>query len=229
MPLEAQFHSTFLRRLAEVSSFIDDQALHARFTANYNWKLNFENVIDWNHVPFVHSASFAPMMPGLRERSSVVPELKPPVPDPELSDDLRDLSYESQAPFQFKHWPWHNSLERFTSEERYFNFFIYPNVNFICMSGVIFLTQEFNPVSPSSTQVRLTMATARKRKRVPATPAILWGHMKSEKRVIDEDVRVLEGLQRNLVGEGETIHGAYEYPLRRAAKVYLRLMDEAPR
>jgi hypothetical protein len=53
--------------------------------------------------------------------------------------------------------------------------------------------------------------------------------MKSEKRVIDEDVRVLEGLQRNLVGEGETIHGAYEYPLRRAAKVYLRLMDEAPR
>lgn len=229
LPLEAQFHPAFLRRLEEVSGFIDDQALFARFTGAYNWKLNFENVIDWNHVPFVHSSSFAPLMQRLRNGAQAAAKAPPPAPDSEVGDDLRDLSYEARAPFDFRHWPWHDSVERFVSDSIYFNFFIYPNVNFICMAGVIFLTQQFNPVAPDKTNVRLTMATAKRRQRLPAAPAILWGHMKSEKRVIDEDIRILEGLQRNLAaGGGETVHGSYESPLRRAAKVYSRLMQEMP-
>jgi phenylpropionate dioxygenase-like ring-hydroxylating dioxygenase large terminal subunit len=227
MPLDAQFHEAFLRRLEHVSSYIDDEALFAQFRAAYNWKLNFENVVDWNHVQYVHSKSFAPLMPASRPGASKPPPSPPPAPDSEIGDDLRDLSYEAQAPFTHRHWPWHDWVDRFVEDDLYFNFFLYPNVNFISIAGVTFLAQQFNPVAPNATDVRLTMTTARKRQRIPALPAILWSHMKSEKHVIDEDIAVLEGLQRGLTESGEhAMQGSYEYRLRSMAKTYRRLLRE---
>ena len=231
MPMEAQFHESFLRRLEEVSAYLDDEALFATFEGGYNWKLNFENVVDWNHVRFVHAASFAPLM-GLPRTGVAQPVAlsEPPVPDEAIGDDLRDLSYEVAAPFEFRPWPWHGLVDRFCVDELYFNFFLYPNVNFISMAGAIFLTQQFMPAAPDRTEVRLTMCTARKKAKLPALPAILWAHLRSEKHVIDEDIRVLEGLQRGLA-EGNTpvFHGAYESKLRSIAKVYLKLIADGPR
>ena len=56
--------------------------------------------------------------------------------------------------------------------------FLYPNVNFISMAGVIIPCPAVQPVAPDETDVRLTMTTGRKRDKIPALPAILWGHMK---------------------------------------------------
>jgi phenylpropionate dioxygenase-like ring-hydroxylating dioxygenase large terminal subunit len=227
LPIGEQFHAPFLDRLRQVSEFMDSQALFASFRGRYNWKLNFENVVDWNHVAFVHASSFAPLMPSLRAAQASTPErASPPVSDALIAGDLRDLSYEASSPFAFRHWPWHDLVDRFVDEDRYFNFFLYPNVNFISMAGAVFLVQQFSPVAPDECLVRLTMSTARKKARIAATPAILWGHLKSEKRVINEDIRILEHLQRGMSGgSGPVVRGSHEFPLRRAGKGYDLLMS----
>lgn len=229
MPLEAQFHAAFLERAEEISGVVGDDALFAKFEGRYNWKLNFENVVDWNHVPFVHSGSFASLMPTLRPAApGTRPASPPPVPDEQIGDDVRDLSYEARAPFDFRAWPWHEAVERCAGTNEYQNLFVYPNVNYVVMAGAVHLIQQFCPIAPDRTEVRLTMALGRRKQRLPAAPAILWGQLKAEKRVIDEDVVILEGLQRGLSeGAAPAFQGAYEHRLRRIAKVYRRLMEAA--
>lgn len=229
MPIEEQFQGRFLDQIAEITNTVGDDALFAKFDGAYNWKLNFENVIDWNHVPFVHASSFASMMPTLKPPASGArPASPPPEPDVAISDDLRELSYEARAPFEFQAWPWHDAIERCAGAKEYINLFIYPNVNYVVMAGVVHLIQQFCPVAADRTEVRLTMALGRRRQRLPAAPAILWSQLKSEKRVINEDVAIFEGLQRALHdGAGSAFHGAYEFRLRRMAKVYRRLMEAA--
>ena len=84
------------------------------------------------------------------------------------------------------------------TRREYFNFFIYPNVNYVVMAGVVHLIQQFCPSTPDRTEVRLTMALGRRKERLPAAPAILWSQLKAEKRVIDEDVVVFEGAAARL-------------------------------
>lgn len=229
MPLEAQFHPALLDRVAAVTGVVGDDALFAKFEGRYNWKLNFENVIDWNHVSFVHSASFASMMPTLRPApAGTRPASPPPAPDEAIEDDLRELSYEARAPFDFRDWPWHDAVERCAGTREYINLFLYPNVNYVVMAGAVHLIQQFTPIAPDRTEVRLTMALGRRKQRLPAAPAILWSQLKAEKRVINEDVAVFEALQRGLHVDGpRAFHGAYEFRLRRVAKVYRRLMEAA--
>jgi phenylpropionate dioxygenase-like ring-hydroxylating dioxygenase large terminal subunit len=226
MPLEMQFGAEFLEGVSRISSTVGDDALFAKFEARYNWKLNFENVVDWNHVPFIHGSSFAPLISRPRGTTSgESADASPPVPDESIEDDLKGLSYENRAPFQFESWPWHNSVERCGPTGQYINQFIYPNVNYVVMAGAVHLIQQFCPVAPDRTQVRLTMALGRRKRRLPSAPAILWSQLKAEKRVIDEDVVVLEGVQRSMAGGAEpAFHGAYEYRLRRIAKTYRRLL-----
>ena len=229
IPLEDQFDPTFLETLAAVTGVVGDDALFAKFDGRYNWKLNFENVIDWNHVPFVHASSFAPLMgtPRMTVAADQVAS-PPPAPDDEIEDDLRGLSYASRAPFDFHPWPWHDLVERCATTREYINLFIYPNVNYVVMAGAVHLIQQFSPAACDRTEVRLTMALGRRKQRLPAAPAILWSLLKSEKRVIDEDVSVFEGIQRGFAdGSPQALHGAYEYRLRRVAKVYRRLMAAA--
>ncbi|MEO8487069.1 MAG: aromatic ring-hydroxylating dioxygenase subunit alpha [Betaproteobacteria bacterium] len=226
MPIEEQFHAGFLDRLAEVTGVVGDDALFAKFEGRYNWKLNFENVIDWNHVPFVHTSTFASLMPTLKpplpgER----PASPPPAPDEEIGDEIRELSYETRAPFDFQAWPWHDAVERCADTREYLNLFIYPNVNYVVMAGAVHLIQQFTPVAIDRTEVRLTMALGRRKQRLPAAPAILWSQLKAEKRVIDEDLAVFEGIQRGFHEESpRAFHGHYEHRIRRVAKVYRGLM-----
>ena len=91
----------------------------------------------------------------------------------------------------------------------------------------MFLIQQFDPVSADQTDVVFTLATARAQQRINALPAILLGHFKGEKRVLDEDRVLLEALQANMNANGRRAeHGAYEQQLQRVAAVYLRLLDE---
>lgn len=227
MPLEAQFDSEFLANLSQISSSVGDDALFAKFYARYNWKLNFENVVDWNHVSFIHSGSFAPLMAnGRLSVADTKAASSPSEPDESIDDDLRGLSFETRSPFQFQPWPWHDAIERCGETKEYINQFIYPNVNYVVMAGSVHLIQQFCPVAPDRTEVRLTMALGRRKRRLPAASAILWSQFKAEKRVIDEDVVVLEGVQRSMdSGADPAFHGAYEFRLRRIAKTYRRLMS----
>ncbi|KTT22727.1 aromatic ring-hydroxylating dioxygenase subunit alpha [Pseudacidovorax intermedius] len=224
LPIEEQFSDELRASLAAISGHFGTQAIHARMPSAYNWKLNFENVLDFNHVPFVHPRSFRPLMAKGAANDPRVPADEPPV----TAAHLRELSYASETPLQIQPWPWHAQVARFGDADVYYNHFLYPNVNFISVGGYVFLVQQFDPVAPDRTDVHFTLCTARATQRIPALPAILRDHLRSEKQVLDEDRAILEAMQRGLHADGPVArHGAYEVQLRRVALVYRRLM-EAP-
>lgn len=225
LPIEEQFDAEFRTRLEHASGHLAPQAIHAVIPSAYNWKLNFENVLDSNHVPFVHPQTFRPLMErgGPKDETPYDDSASAPVDRTVLSD----LSFLSITPLKIQSWPWHALVDRFGEEDVYYNFFIYPNVNFISVGGFVFLAQQFDPISPSLTHVRFTLATAAPEKRLGALPAILWGHLKGEKRVLDEDKVILESLQQGLHAEGApAAHGRYEKQLKRVAFIYRQLMGQ---
>ena len=227
-PISDQFSEELLERLAAISASFDHEVIHTRIAARYNWKLNFENVLDGNHVRYLHPRTF---MPYMRAELQPAGEPAPVLPRIDLRDiencDLRDLSFESKAQFDVPKRPWHDSVERFGSDEIYYNFFLYPNVNFISVAGRIFLIQQFNPVAPDETEIGFSLMTARRLKRIPAASALLWAHLCGEKTVLDEDIVALEALQASLHGKGRRAnHGTYEKQLLMNHAVYRRLMGE---
>lgn len=227
LPIATQFSDELRIQLAEASGHIGSQAIHAHIPGCYNWKLNFENVLDSNHVPYVHPKSFQPLI-----KTSLV---KPQLPPSEIvevdaidSATLASLSYMSRSPFKSQPQHWHSSVPAYGDGETYINFFLYPNVNFVSPGGRVFLVQQFDPIAADQTNVIFTLTVAREKNRIHAMPAILWGHMKGEKRVLDEDRVLLEALQSALHKDGKkAMHGAYEAQLQRVASVYLRLMAPA--
>ncbi|MFM9972446.1 MAG: aromatic ring-hydroxylating oxygenase subunit alpha [Burkholderiales bacterium] len=225
MPIAEQFRPSLLARLAAASRAFDDEVIHTRMAANYNWKLNFENVLDGNHVRYLHPGTFTPYLRGSQPAhtaDAVQPE--PTFQDFERSR-LEDLSYESTTAFNVAKRPWHRDVERFDNRDVYYNFFIYPNVNFISVGGYFFLVQQFNPVAPAKTEVSFSLMTAKRIRRNAASAAILWAHLRGEKIVLDEDIRALEKLQAGLHAKGlPARHGAYELQLMKNHVVYCRLM-----
>ncbi|MES2552396.1 MAG: aromatic ring-hydroxylating dioxygenase subunit alpha [Pseudomonadota bacterium] len=220
MPIHQQFTDVFRDKLAEVSTHFSDQMIHSDIPTAYNWKLNFENVLDYNHVAFVHPRSFKPLLST--EVIPVAAEVLPPIDATTLSS----LSFATESSIKIDSQPWHIQVDRYNDSDTYYNFFIYPNVNFISLGGLVFLIQQYEPVSPARTNVIFSLMTAREKQRIPAIPAILWGHLKGEKRVLDEDIVLLEALQKSLhSGSQRAYHGAYETQLQRVAEVYSRLMD----
>jgi phenylpropionate dioxygenase-like ring-hydroxylating dioxygenase large terminal subunit len=222
LPIESQFRPELMAELEEMSAHFSGETIFARIPARYNWKLNFENILDYNHVPYVHPRSFQPLLPG---------GVRSPAPAPDEATGkagLRDLSVSTSSPYMLTSQPWHSMVERFGDSDRYYNFYLYPNVNFISLAGYVFLIQQFDPVAPDRTDVLFTLMTAREKRRMPAMPAILWGHLRGEKRVLDEDIALLEKLQASLNPESASAHhGAYEARLIDVARIYSGLMGEA--
>ena len=223
IPIEKQFTSELMESLAEISNCFGGQAIHASIPSAYNWKLNFENVLDYNHVPFVHPRTFRPLL-----HKGAANE--PSVPADDLAveyAELHELSFSGKMPLKIQPWPWHDLVKRYGDSDSYYNYFLYPNINFISVGGYIFLIQQFDPIAPDRTDVRFTLSAAKSSQRIGAMPAILWGHLKGEKRVLDEDRVILEELQKNLHHGGPVAkHGAYEAQLRRVALVYRKLMEK---
>lgn len=229
LPISAQFCDDFRAQLESITTHFGDQAIHAHIPGRYNWKLNFENVLDSNHVPFVHPATFKPLIVDTAtDASASVSDNMERIDNTTIDETkLSSLSYATTMQMQISAQPWHALVDRFRSSDTYYNFFVYPNVNFISVGGLVFLVQQFHPVSPHQTDVIFSLTTASERRRINALPAILWGHLKGEKRVLDEDRVLLEALQANMHANGRRAnHGAYEHQIRRVASVYLRLLNE---
>lgn len=235
LPFDEQFTLELQQDLCDISSHFGAQAIHANLPARYNWKLNYENVLDYNHVPYIHPKSFQPLLrQGLTGSGQVKAkrfEPEPAGPPEKLAGQQGELgslaaqSFSVQAPIQIEPWPWHASVERYGKGDVYYNFFLYPNVNFISLGGLTFLVQQFDPIAPDQTEVRFTLCAARETRRLPALPAILWGHLKSEVAVLNEDIGHLEALQSHLHPDAASAnHGVYESRLIAVAATYLRLM-----
>lgn len=218
--ISKQFSSDLITRLNEISEFFGEVSVHQDIPVNYNWKLNFENVLDHQHIPYVHPKTFQPLV--IKEKS-VADEVN--VQHSLPSSVLLDQSWYSTTPMHIQDWPWHEQVLPFGPRDTYHNHFIFPNVNFISVGGLVFLVQQFEPISATQTVVKFSLCTAKSKKRIPALPAILRGHLKGEVQVLMEDIHHLEKLQAGIHRKSPPVnHGAYEHHLIGFAQTYLRLL-----
>jgi phenylpropionate dioxygenase-like ring-hydroxylating dioxygenase large terminal subunit len=199
--LQEQFEPAFLEGLKDVSSHFDSEIIHTRVAAAYNWKLGFENVIDANHVPYLHESTFARNLPAPR-----------PAPRARGRPSLRDLSWHQASRFaELKPADWRDRIAPYGDEPLYHNWFVYPNVNFVSVGGYSFALQQFNPIAADRTEILLMLFLATRRDALDFSPAVLWHNLQAEKRVLDEDIGALERLQAGLhAGARPAILGAHE-------------------
>lgn len=230
IPFDSQFSPALQEKLRAISGHFGAQSVHANLAAHYNWKLNYENVLDYNHVPYIHPKSFQPLLldshADVHQSQNDDGSISATAQDQFADQDLAALSFWTRSPIRIEAWPWHEMVDRYGDGDFYYNFFLYPNVNFISLGGLTFLLQQFHPLAPERTEVRFTLTTAKEKRRFTGLPAILWGHLKSEVSVLNEDLKYLEALQAGLhTGSRSANHGLYEDRLASAADVYLRFME----
>jgi len=222
--IRQQFKPELINEIEKITAHFGSVAVHLNIPCRYNWKLNFENVLDPNHIAYVHTKSFQPLVVAekIEEKSANgVNELMP------ISSALVDQSFHSITRMHIERWPWHDLVDHYGKEGEYHNFFLFPNVNFISVGGLVFLVQQFDPVSAGETQVRFTLCGAREKSRIPSLPAILRGHLKGEVDVFNEDRVYLERLHANLSPDSNRVqHGKYEYRIQSFAAAYLECMQE---
>ena len=227
LPIERQYSAHLLKSFEEASSYLGDMVGYSKFYGGYNWKLNFENVKDWNHVAFLHSKSFAPLLEQGRVGSPVEPMVNDvwDEVDADVPLSLAELSYDQSSPM-IRKTPWYDGLlDRYRGEDRYYNWFLYPNINFTSIHGELFQIQQFNPVAPGVTEYHLWVMAARsKAKNLNVAPLISF-LLKMEKATIEEDRVYLENLQQNLHGNSApAIHGHYELHIKRMNDWYAKAL-----
>ena len=231
-PIATQFTAEMLDVMRLASEHFDSTYAYSKFQVGYNWKLNFENVLDYNHVPFIHANSFAAMLP--RSEADPSRELFPQDVDWDRQEAARnhvgvqELSFATVADADIAP-PWFRPLvRRFGERDAYYNWFIYPNINFASVGGDFFLIQQYMPIAPGRTEYHLWMAPAgRLSKRTDLTP-VLRALMDAEKTVIDEDCVLLEAMQSAFhENQSPMMHGAYEHRLFRLGKWYRENVLEA--
>lgn len=218
MDIGQQFYQEYLEDIAKASSHFDHEVVSTNWDCEYNWKLNFENVMDWNHVRFVHPSSFAPLQakdPNYKETSQAwLNNLDGDKPFE--AKDIRDLSYGNISNVNLSNRWFRQHIDRFGSRDSYYNWFLFPNVNFCSISGDHFLIQQFDPLSSKKTRYRLEIQTAKRKEKVNFKP-LLKALIDNEKKVIDEDIIFLESQQQNIEASAEGasyMQGANEVPLK---------------
>lgn len=230
IPIEEQFSSDTRRCLEEMSKHFSDIFSYTHFSGEYNWKLNFENILDWNHVQFVHHKTFAPLI--AHEKDGTVALAKTvfdspfshdgPLADIDFNNinkpnhhdqvQLKDISWINRVEMPY-HPNWFSKLmENSFDKGALFGCHMFPNLNFGCLHGEIFYLQQYIPTAPGRTEFHSWVFTSKLKADVSPQPHLLWGVHHAEKRVIDEDRFLLEALQ-NALGSATTtgVMGDHEH------------------
>jgi phenylpropionate dioxygenase-like ring-hydroxylating dioxygenase large terminal subunit len=218
LPIEEQFHHEFIKELIDSSSCFDDSVISTSWESQYNWKLNFENVMDWNHVRFVHPSSFAPLQ--IKDNNEIDSSENWKLNHKKIFEnnydniDVRDLSYATQSDVNLPDRWFRKHISRYKNEDKYYNWYIFPNVNYCSIGGDHFLIQQFDPINPDQVSYRLEIVTAKRNELVNFIP-LLTALLEGEKKVIDEDTIFLTSQQKNLSKNGTTdfFQGANETSL----------------
>jgi choline monooxygenase len=230
-PLISQFSPDFLETLEASSMEFDWEVAYAKFDVRYNWKLNFENVLDWNHVQFIHDRTFYQCLSRTNrknERPTISANLRKVQAqlDSGKSIPLQVLSFAIQSPMQNINDFWENDVGKYGDVDDYYNWFIYPNVNYCSTRGKSFLIQQYEPKSPEATEYHLWCMLARRRDKHARLTGALSSMISAEKRIIDEDTAVLERLQSNLNSSGALcVNGAYEAHIVRMHRWYCKRLE----
>ncbi|WP_455886683.1 aromatic ring-hydroxylating oxygenase subunit alpha [Pseudomonas rustica] len=252
LPIAEQFSSQLLDVMTRSSEHFAPQVSYARFINYYNWKLNFENVVDWNHAQFVHPQTFAPLLNYTQEGAIVEAENAASVlfggeeavfadgGDSEVPVGvvpriggaaevrLNQISFFQR--FSMPYAPrWFSPLLALPCDMgAFFACNLFPNVNFGSIHGEHFYVQQYVPISPDAVEYHSWVFTSKLKAGIPVQPHLLWGIHHAEKRVIDEDAVLLTELQKALKSAATVgIMGDHEASLAAVGKWYMQALGES--
>jgi len=221
LPLSEQFDKALLAQLEDVSESFDDDVLCTSWRGQYNWKLAYENLRDALHPRFVHTTSLnleVRFGNGVESMSGDGTAVEP-VPLPRLSFGGVDgeLLHRKEHGFQ-------SQVQRWGSTDAYFNWLLYPNTHIVSPDGgYLFSIEHHRPVSADVTELFVYYLTARKRRNYAGASSVLWEYAKGAKRILDEDLKVMEQVQVTLAsGQSTGCQGHFEHQNRWTDRWYLR-------
>lgn len=243
LPIEEQLSSDLRKCLTEISAHFSDTVSYTHFTGHYNWKLNFENILDWNHVQFVHGKTFAPLVAYGNNGAVATPETSDSsifAADGSLADvrfqtqvntqgqvQLTDISWISRVKMPYQPRWFSGLFESAFDKGALFGSHIFPNLNLGCLHGESLYLQQYVPVAPDRTEFHSWVFTSRLKPDVPPQPHLLWGIHHAEKRVIDEDRTLLKALQHALASATTTgVMGDYEHRQHTMGRWYMQHVGE---
>jgi len=227
LPIAAQFDADLLALLASATGHMDDEYIHTRYPARFNWKTGMENIKDPLHVQCLHRDSF----PDYFDTGAGLEQI--PAVDHAASAwravDLKQTSNKWDVPIETPQaHEWYDLVENLDSKAFYRGIHLFPNVNLMVVAGTSFAVQVYNPIGPEETEMHMSVVLTRPLKPFPYKPVVLWEHLKSDMKVLQEDIDCLEALQPNFAAaRSEVTHGAYEAGIMDFHAAYLDLMGRA--
>ena len=236
LPLTEQFTGEFIESLRDSSNAYDGEVLIAKLKTRFNWKLAYENLRDGNHPRHVHAQTLAKDVnfqafvdEAQHRRAEQVCAGSMAGDRAQQMDLLRSFSVggPDTALKELKPYEWHGAVERFGSLDYYYNWLAYPNLHIASGSGgYSFTLEQHNPVAPGVTELTVYWLTAKKKRPYPAMPAVLLASIEVGYQVLEEDIKVMEMVQKNLHAEAPLPRqGDYEYANKLLEKWYADLMD----
>lgn len=231
--LEEQFSSDFLASLRDSSNSYDTEIMVTTWRGNYNWKLAYENLRDANHPRFVHPKSLAKIVnfrPSIDEAQlhDSTQEIQDTTPEG-LRKQMQTFSYGGRdtAIENMHQFGWHELVERWGTEDFYYNWLAYPNLHIASANGGYSFTIEHHiPISPGCTDMEVYRFTSRKKKPFAFSNAALLAEMHGSKLVVGEDIEAMEMVQKGLHPQAPIpTQGAYESMNRLVERWYSTLME----
>lgn len=230
-PIENQLPKNLISCLETVSNHFDSHVSYTTFPGKYNWKLNFENILDWNHVPFVHPKTFSPIVNYTIALSKTKTTTISPFGDIDFKTPinknkkvfLHDINWISRVPLDYRDRWYTKFLKNIFDKGYLFGCHIFPNFNFGSLHGETFYLQQYEPLAPGLTNFHSWVFTSKIKEEFPSQPHLLWGIHHAEKRVIDEDRVLLEALQSSLLNTKSIgVMGDYEHRQHTMARWYMQ-------
>jgi carnitine monooxygenase subunit len=233
IPFEEQFPADFIATLEESSSMWDTEVLTTTWHGKFNWKLAYENLRDGNHPRFVHPRSLAKTndyaLAGVDEAQFTEAQTALPAVDAaSLREEMRRFSYgnvDATIP-NLQQSGWRQNVERWRDDDVYYTWLAYPNLHISTPAGFSFTLEHHIPVAPDRTDVEIFWFTARKKKAYAQSSQVLLESMHGSKRVVGEDIEIMEAVQAALHQQGPVpTLGAYESMNMLVERWYTLLMD----
>ncbi|TWQ65854.1 aromatic ring-hydroxylating oxygenase subunit alpha [Xanthomonas vasicola] len=233
MPIEEQFSADFIALLDSSSNAYDTEVMVTTWRGRYNWKLAYENLRDANHPRFVHPKTLAKSVSFVaevnqehaKESMEALQDSSPAA----LRREMRRFSYGGpDAPIpNLQHFGWHEKVERWGTQDAYFNWLVFPNMHIASSNGGYSFTLEHHiPVAPDRTDLEIYWFSARKKQPYGSSSQVLLAQMHGSKVVVGEDVDIMERVQAALhIDAPLPTEGAYESMNRLVERWYALLME----
>ncbi|OXL16196.1 aromatic ring-hydroxylating oxygenase subunit alpha [Polynucleobacter cosmopolitanus] len=212
IPIDLQFSKEVIETLSSYEEL--SASITSEFEANFNWKLNMENVKDFLHPYYVHEQSFKPLL-GFEQAATILMKKSDKVPGEFYKKTtLKELSFIQRGEFSVSaSQRWWTKFIKITQPDNCFqNIFLFPNVNMYSVSGTHYVVQQYLPMSPNKFLYRLNVSFPEILEKFESKD-LLCNLLEIERNVIREDEIVLDRLQKSMeakMSEEHFAHGDYE-------------------